>query len=192
MANHGALHPKMDVDRLYVPREEGGLGLISCEGCIRSEENCLGWYVKNSSECMLKLLSESNIIEIEVLREPEECKMVAIDESKSKWSEKKMYGQFVRKMKEEICESNSLSWVKSLNLKSSTTALIFSAQEQLLRTNYTKFYMDRTSESPLCRFFSITGESISHLYSQCSKLAQNNTRKGMIVLHKAFIGSCVV
>ena len=28
---YGALHPKSDVDRLYVPRKEGGRGLISIE-----------------------------------------------------------------------------------------------------------------------------------------------------------------
>ena len=30
------LHPKSDVDRLYVKRMEGGKGLISVERCIRS------------------------------------------------------------------------------------------------------------------------------------------------------------
>ena len=30
---YGALHPKPDVDRLYVPRKEGG-GLISVEDCV--------------------------------------------------------------------------------------------------------------------------------------------------------------
>ena len=30
----GALHPKSDVDRLYIPRKEGGRGLISIENCV--------------------------------------------------------------------------------------------------------------------------------------------------------------
>ena len=34
MTIHGALHPKSDVDRIYVPRGKGGRGLISCKGCI--------------------------------------------------------------------------------------------------------------------------------------------------------------
>ena len=28
-----ALHSKSDVERIYLPREKGGRGLISCEGC---------------------------------------------------------------------------------------------------------------------------------------------------------------
>ena len=44
MTMHGTLHPKSDADRVDLSREMGGKGLISCEGCIRMEENNLGWY----------------------------------------------------------------------------------------------------------------------------------------------------
>ena len=36
MTMYGALHVKSNVDRIYVPREKGGRGLISCENCIRN------------------------------------------------------------------------------------------------------------------------------------------------------------
>ena len=54
--------------------------LISCKGCIRGEENSLGWYIKSSSNCILQLLCESNIIETEASKEPEEFRKVATDE----------------------------------------------------------------------------------------------------------------
>ena len=31
---YGALHPMSDVDRIYIPRKEGGRGLISTEDCV--------------------------------------------------------------------------------------------------------------------------------------------------------------
>ena len=31
---YGALYPKSDVDRLYIPRKEGGRGLISIKDCV--------------------------------------------------------------------------------------------------------------------------------------------------------------
>ena len=132
MTIHGALHPKSDIDRIYVPRGKGGRGLISCEGCIRGEEIRLGWYIRNSSEHILKLLSESNIIDTEASTEPEEFKKVATDELKSRCREKRMYGQFVREIKKDINENKSWNWVKNSDLKSSTTALILSAQEHAL------------------------------------------------------------
>ena len=51
------------------------------------------------------------------------------------------------------------------------------AQEQALRTNYTKFYIDRRSESPICRMCGEKAETISHLVSECSKLAQREYKR---------------
>ena len=53
MTMNGALHPKRDVDRLYVTRMKGGRGLISCESCISSEKNNSGWYLDNATEQLL-------------------------------------------------------------------------------------------------------------------------------------------
>ena len=50
MTMYGGLHPKSDVDKLYVKGKEGGRGLISVEQCIREEESSLGFYVANSEE----------------------------------------------------------------------------------------------------------------------------------------------
>ena len=52
-AMHGGLHPKSDVDSLYVKIKEGGRGLISVERCIREEKNSLGFYVANSEENLI-------------------------------------------------------------------------------------------------------------------------------------------
>ena len=123
------------------------------------------------------MLSESNIIDTEASKEPEEFKEVAIDELKNKWREKRMYGQFVREIKEDINQSKSWHWVKNSDLKSSTTAMIFSAQEKAFRTKYTKFQIDKTSESPLYRLCNIKGESISHIISECSKFAQKQYKE---------------
>ena len=42
---YGALDPKRDADSVYVTREKGGRGLISCEMCTKAEENNLAWYM---------------------------------------------------------------------------------------------------------------------------------------------------
>ena len=35
------LHPRTDVDRLYVSRMEGGKELIRCKMCVKAEETAL-------------------------------------------------------------------------------------------------------------------------------------------------------
>ena len=39
MTPYDALHPKSDVDRVYVARQKEGRGLISSEMCVKGEEN---------------------------------------------------------------------------------------------------------------------------------------------------------
>ena len=66
---YGALHPKSDIGRLYLKRKHGGRGLISNETCVRSEENNLGLYVRESNEMLLKGVKKVGIVETENLME---------------------------------------------------------------------------------------------------------------------------
>ena len=59
---HIGLHPKSDIDRLYNSRKEGGRGLVSCESTIGSEENNLGWYLKNSNENLLQGVRHDRVL----------------------------------------------------------------------------------------------------------------------------------
>ena len=51
---YGALHPKSDVDRLYIPRKEGGRGLISIEDCVELAIRGLEVYVHESEERLIQ------------------------------------------------------------------------------------------------------------------------------------------
>ena len=35
---------------------------MSCESCVRSEENGIGWYVKNAAEPLLVLVRQGGVI----------------------------------------------------------------------------------------------------------------------------------
>ena len=51
---YGALHPKSDVNRLYIPRKEGGRGLISIEDCVELAIRGLEVYVHESEERLIQ------------------------------------------------------------------------------------------------------------------------------------------
>ena len=87
-----------------------------------------------------------------------------------------MHGQFLRD-KEGVDWNRSWHWIAKGDMKGCREALICSAQEQALRTNYTKLYIDKRSESPICRMCGEKAETISHLASECSKLAQREYKR---------------
>ena len=79
-----ALHPKSDIDRLYLKRKHGGRGLVSIETCVRSEENNLGLYVRESNEMLLKGVKKFRIVKTENLMEQEHFKKNSQNEFKNK------------------------------------------------------------------------------------------------------------
>ena len=51
---YGALHPKSHVDRLYIPRNEGGRGLISIEDCVQLAIRGLKVHLYGSEERLIQ------------------------------------------------------------------------------------------------------------------------------------------
>ena len=48
------LHPKSDVDRLYIPRKEGGRSLKSIEDCVELAIRGLEVYIHGSEERLIQ------------------------------------------------------------------------------------------------------------------------------------------
>ena len=85
---YGVLHPKSDIDRLYLKRKHGGRGLISIELCVRLQENNLGLYVRGSNEILLKGVKKVGIVKTENLMEKEDFKKNSQNEFKNKMARK--------------------------------------------------------------------------------------------------------
>ena len=172
MTMHGALHPKSDVDRVYVSRHNGGRGLASVEMCAKTEENNLAFCVKMSNEQFLGGVKISNILNCVESKENTLFKREIQNENIARWIGKKMYGQFVREMPEQIDKERTWEWMRKSDLKVETEALIFAAQEQALRTNVVKCNIDKTGSSPLCRLYGEKNETVTHMVCGCKVLAQ--------------------
>ena len=99
---YGALHPKSDVDRLYVTKKEGGRGLMSVERCVKEEGNIFGFHVSNSEENLIRRVAAAETIDTEDTVMSGEFKKQKAQELKQNWREKKMHGQFVREMPDKV------------------------------------------------------------------------------------------
>ena len=111
MTLYGALHPKRDVDRVYVPRQKGIRGLISCEMCVKAEENNLAWYVRNSNERLMAGVRKIKILDSEGAKKKNEFKRDNQNASLNRWKEKKLYGQFLQEMPETVDKDKILGKV---------------------------------------------------------------------------------
>ena len=174
---YGAMHPKGDVDRLYIKRNEGGRGLSSVEYAVRGEENSLGYYVLHSEEKLLRGVCEAGTIKTDGTVNAKDFKKQKAEERKEKFLEKKMHGQFSREMPEKVDKEKSWYWLSRGDVKVETEALLCAAQEQAIRTNYIKHHIDKSIDSPMCRMCGKCGESVQHIVSGCEKLAQKEYKR---------------
>ena len=82
-----------------------------------------------------------------------------------------MHGQYVRE-KEGIAWDRTWQWIGKGDLKRCTEVLICTAQEQALRTYYSRFHIDHTAESPFVGCAEVREKRWPKVVSKCGKLAQ--------------------
>ena len=170
MTMNRALHPRANVARLYLPRGEGGRGMKSVEDAVRMEECALSDYVQQDKGYN-RFLSEfqKNTTKDQYVREAKESKQ-------SEWQEKALHGQYV-KLIETTRKEQTYKWLRNGYLKKETEGLITAAQDQALATRWRKVKIEKVEGSALCRMCNQKDETVFHILSECSKLAQSEYKK---------------
>ena len=77
----------------------------------------------------------------------------------------------------EVRSDQSWAWLQNGDLKRETESFIKAAQNQSIRTNLVKAKIDKSQGGSLCRVCRKVDESIDHVVSGCSKLAQNEYKR---------------
>ena len=90
---------------------------------------------------------------------------------KRKWEGKQLYSYFKRLIN-NIPHQKTWTWIRKGNLKRETESLIIAAMDNAIRTNHIKTRIDKTQQNGKCRLCGDRDETISHIISECSKLAQ--------------------
>ena len=87
---------------------KAGRGLVNCESTIGSEENNLGWYLKNFNENFLQGVKRVRILKFrDFLKKKKDFKISLNEKKVENWEEKQMYGQFIRDMPEGMDKEKS-------------------------------------------------------------------------------------
>ena len=65
---------------------------------MKSEENGLGWYIKNNIEPLLAAVRTRRAITHKETIDPKEFTKIKEEQRKNEWTPKRMHGQFARDM----------------------------------------------------------------------------------------------
>ena len=96
---------------------------------------------------------------------------------KQKWEEKQLYGCFKRLIS-YISHEKTWTWLTKGNFKRETEYLLIAAQKNAIRTNYIKARIDKTKQNRKCWLCGDRDETINHIISECTKLAQKEHKSG--------------
>ena len=120
---HKGLHPKSNTNRLYIPRKEGGRGLLSIEDTVDLANLGLKSYVRNSCERLLVAARQIEDCQGESVKDFKNRKEI---ERKQEWKDKTLHGQFLRQTDDETGKERWM-WLKGTGIKRETESLILAA-----------------------------------------------------------------
>ena len=193
------MHKQSSVERLYLPRKEGGRGLLNItklyKRCIINTFH----YISNSPEELLKaVLTWSGGRKQKALQHKAEryCNEIGEDihillplaktilkprvknaflkKNKTQFEGNALHGQYAREINEpHIDRKQSLAWLSKSWLKAPTESTICAIQEQAITTKYIEKHIHKTSNSDTCRLCHTFPETIHHVVAGCPSLSQN-------------------
>ena len=176
----------MWVDRLYVPRKQGGRGLMQLEAAHEVEITKLVEYVDRKEDRQIQvvrthqhntdsvMLQTARCLKTEVQKETRKMKDSITEKTKERWHGKRMHGQLPRNLDEKLVDiEQSYRWLKSGNIKGETESTIVEAQDQTISTNYFKNKIFKEEIESKCRLCTKLEKTIEHFTSGCPILAKN-------------------
>ena len=137
MTMHKTLHPRDDVDRLYVPRKEGGRGLASIEDSVETSIQRLEDYKEKHERGLITAIRNNtdNTIDNRMTKT-----------RKQKWEGKKLYGRF-KQLINNISHDKTWTWPRKRNFERETESLLMAAQNSAIRTNHITARIDKTLQN---------------------------------------------
>jgi hypothetical protein len=173
-------HPKSAIERFNLPRENGGRGFSNLEILQHNQIASLKNYFLNrardntffnalvSADKGYTPLNLSDNIISDIV-EPN------IPDTIANIKQKSLHGRYFKELEQpEINIQASHAWLKKSNFHPETEGFIFAIQDRVINTrNYKKHICGLQSIIDKCRICGTEGETIEHIISSCTVLAQS-------------------
>ena len=193
---------RSDVDRLYIPRNNGGRGLVSLWDSFKTTNARLAHFLTNSPSQIITKCSEldktgqfsinkkaykfheqtpielpKNFHDNSLLKQAkivaEKTKNALQKQRYEACLNKPQHGVYFKLLDEsQVSRKWSMSWLTNCHMAPQTESFIFAAQELALFTKWHERFILKKQVSDLCRVCMKKSETMSHILSGCDSLAK--------------------
>lgn len=176
MTLHRMHHPRSSMMRLYLPRRLGGRGLLSAATMHNREVCSLREYFLTRTESEL----HRAVIECDqgltplalAIQDWQKPAVLSTQDRETVWSEKELHGRFYKVLHEPHVDwKTSVHWLRFGDLFGETEGFVCAIQDQVVKTNNYRRYVIKDGTVDICRACHLPGETIRHITSGCSSLA---------------------
>ncbi|XP_044766219.1 uncharacterized protein LOC123322341 [Coccinella septempunctata] len=172
LTQFGLLHPNSAVERIYLPRKEGGRGLCSIEDTCKQEKINIKNYFNNTNLPIHQWVAAQESMTQET-NDDEQDRENHAEQLRQSWQSKQLHGRFYANLhQEDVDIAASNTYLTQGYLFPQTEGTIFAIQDQVIPTrNYSKHIMKQQVENTKCRLCNNAEETTQHLLAGCSAVA---------------------
>lgn len=190
LAMSKAHQQKADVDRLYLPTDQGGRGLTSLETLHKTQIIKYKTYLETEKDHILRAIVEHDknkdkysifkdarayLNEIGLGNEKytdKELRNAVIKTISNKIKAKPLHGQFIKAVleKENVDRAQSFRWMQKQPISPSLESAIFAIQDQAVVTRQHERDILKKAVDGKCRLCLVKDETTQHILSGCEKL----------------------
>ncbi|MBF2463456.1 hypothetical protein ICI39_14075, partial [Listeria welshimeri] len=168
-------HPRSSVMRLYIPRRCGGRGFLNAKTLHNREVYKLREYFLHTDLDMHRdvVATDKGLTPLSLGKENWRKPVVlSADNRKEVWKSKELHGRFYRALHgPDVDFMASVSWLRFGNLFGETEGFVCAIMDEVIMTNNYRKYIMKDGTVDICRACHSPGESIRHIISGCSRLA---------------------
>ena len=171
-------HPRSSVMRLYIPRKCGGRGFLNAKTLHNREVCSLREYFQAADVGMHRdvVAVDKGLTPLSLANENWR-KPIVLDtnDRREVWQSKELHGRFYRVLHgPDVDLLASVAWLRFGDLFGETEGFVFAIMDEVMMTNNYRKYIVKDGTVDICRACHRPGESIRHIISGCSSLANGD------------------
>ena len=168
-------HPRSSVMRLYIPRKCGGRGFLNAKTLHNREVCNLREYFLHADLGVHRdvVAVDNGLTPLNLAKENWRRPVVlGTKDRMDVWQSKELHGRFYRALHgPDVNLLASVNWLRFGDLFGETEGFVCAIADEVIKTNNYRRYIMRDGTTDVCRACHQPGESLRHIVSGCSRLA---------------------